>query len=149
MKTRSRPSHHGPGRYVYGWSDPRAWSPSALRRDYYWHKWKGWVLYVILVIAIALLFTGCATTMYAGVGYDIGNHEIRGVLESDNPFAFTQETWDNPIGIIGLTYPLGEHWDLDYRHISPLGSKDIVTSDALTVIVKIGGSRAGWGLRDR
>ena len=149
MKTRSRRSHHGPGRYVYGWSDPRAWSPSALRRDYYWHKWKGWLLYVIVCIALALLLGGCATTIYGGFGYDIGDNHVTGSIGPPREILFREEAWKNPTGIIGARYPIGDDFELDFRHISSLGSgDDIVNSDNLSFLMKFGGSRSGWGLRD-
>ena len=98
-----------------------------------------------------MLLSGCATTMYAGVGYDIGGNEIKGVFDTDtDTIVFRQDAWKNPTGIVGLRYPLGENFELDYRHISSLGSgSDIVNSDNLSIIMKIGGSREGWGMEPR
>jgi len=96
---------------------------------------------------MAAMLSGCATTLYGGVGYDVGGSEVKGVLPTDtDTIVFRQDAWDNPIGIVGLRYPMGKHFELDYRHISSLGSgSDIVNSDAVSVIVKIGGSKEGWG----
>jgi len=98
-----------------------------------------------------MLLSGCATTMYAGVGYDIGGNEIKGGFDTNtDTIVFRQDAWKNPTGIVGLRYPLGEHFELDYRHISSLGSgSDIVNSDNLSIIMKIGGSREGWGMEPR
>jgi len=100
-----------------------------------------------IIIFSLLLLQGCATTLYGGVGYDVGGSEIKGVFDTDtDTIVFRQDAWDNPIGIVGLRYPLGENFEIDYRHISSLGTgHDIVNSDAVSVLFKIGGSRRGWG----
>ena len=100
-----------------------------------------------IMILAAVLLNGCATTMYAGVGYDVGGSEFRGVADTDaSTVIFRQDAWSNPVGIAGLRYPMGENFELDYRHISSFGSHDLVNSDVLSVIFKIGGSRQGWGM---
>ncbi len=100
------------------------------------------------IIFLAALLQGCATSMYAGVGYDFGGSEIKGVADTDtDTIIFRQDAWSNPVGILGLRYPVGDHFEIDYRHTSSLGSgDDIVNSDAISVLLKIGGSRRGWGL---
>ena len=102
------------------------------------------------ILPLALLLSGCSTTMYGGIGYDIGGAQIQGVADTDtDTVIFQEDLWDNPIGIVGLRYPLGDHVELDYRHTSNLGSgNDIGQSDAVSVLIKIGGSRRGWGIRD-
>ncbi|MFB3104985.1 MAG: hypothetical protein ACE1ZA_08660 [Pseudomonadales bacterium] len=105
-----------------------------------------------IIIFAALLLNGCAaTTIYAGVGYDVGGSDITGVLDTDtSTIVFREEAWKNPVGVVGMRYPLGENFELDYRHISSLGSgDDIVNSDAISLLFKIGGSRQGWGLEPR
>lgn len=104
-----------------------------------------------IIFLSLLLLQGCATTLYGGVGYDFGGSELKGVLDTDtDSIVFRQDAWENPIGILGLRYPMGDHWELDYRHISSFGGDDLINSDAISVIVKIGGSREGWGdNRDR
>ncbi len=104
-----------------------------------------------IIILAALLLNGCATTIYAGLGYDVGQSDIKGVLDTDtDTIVFREEAWKNPVGIVGMRYPLGENFELDYRHISSLGSgPDIVNSDAISLLFKIGGSRRGWGLDAR
>ena len=99
-----------------------------------------------IIIFLALLLQGCATTLYGGVGYDIGGSELKGTLDTDtDTIVFRQDAWSNPVGIVGLRYPLGDNIELDYRHISSFGSNDLVNSDAVSVLFKIGGSRRGWG----
>lgn len=103
-----------------------------------------------IIIFAALLLSGCATTLYGGVGYDIGNNYVTGVTGPPREILFREEAWKNPTGIIGLRYPVGENFELDFRHISSLGDgDDIVNSDNLSFLMKFGGSREGWGLRDR
>jgi hypothetical protein len=98
------------------------------------------------ILPLALLLSGCATTMYGGVGYDVGGSELKGTLPTDtDTIVFRQDAWSNPVGIVGLRYPIGDHFELDYRHISSFGSNDLVNSDAVSVLIKIGGSRRGWG----
>ena len=101
-----------------------------------------------IIIFSLLLLQGCATTFYGGVGYDFGGSELKGVLDTDtDTIVFRQDAWENPVGILGLRYPLGDHFELDYRHTSSLGSdEDLVNSDAVSFILKIGGSRRGWGM---
>lgn len=104
----------------------------------------------ITIIIAALLLNGCATTLYGGVGYDVGGSELKGTLDTDtDTIVFRQDAWSNPVGILGLRYPMGKHFELDYRHISSFGSNDLVNSDAVSVIMKIGGSREGWGQQER
>lgn len=99
------------------------------------------------IIFAALLLQGCATTLYGGVGYDFGGSELKGVLPTEtDTIVFRQDAWENPVGILGLRYPMGDHFELDYRHTSSLGGDDLINSDAVSVIMKIGGSRRGWGL---
>jgi hypothetical protein len=103
-----------------------------------------------IIFLAALLLSGCATSMYAGVGYDIGGSEFKGVLATDtDTIVFRQEAWKNPVGIVGLRYPLGENFELDYRHISSIGGGDLVNSDAISLLFKVGGSRQGWGMEPR
>lgn len=100
-----------------------------------------------IIIFASILLSGCATTIYGGVGYDFGGSELKGVLETDtDSIVFRQDAWENPIGILGVRYPLGESFELDYRHISSFGGDDLINSDSVSLIMKIGGSRRGWGL---
>ncbi len=103
---------------------------------------------VSLLILVAAL-SGCATTIYGGIGYDIGQNMITGSTGPPREILFREEAWKNPTGIIGLRYPVGENFELDFRHISSLGAgDDIVNSDNLSFLMKFGGSREGWGQRD-
>ncbi len=102
----------------------------------------------LLILAAAL--SGCATTIYGGVGTDVGRNYVTGVLVTDNSIFFREEAWKNPTGVLGARYPIGDNFELDFRHVSSLGDgDDIVNSDNLSFLMKFGGSRSGWGLRDR
>ena len=99
-----------------------------------------------ILLFLPLLLCGCATSLHMGMGYDFSDSDINGVVDTDTETViFHKEVWSNPVGIVGLSYPITEHLDLEYRHISSLGGEDLISSDTLSVILTIGGSREGWG----
>jgi len=100
----------------------------------------------LLILGVVLL-AGCATRLEMGIGYDVLSNQVEGITEINGETIFFEEdAWADPIGIIGLSWDLSPNWKLDYRHISSLDDNDIVTSDALSIIFMVGGSREGWGM---
>lgn len=101
-------------------------------------------LLIMLLVACAHN-AGCAsTTFYGGAGVNIANPGVRVIYPDEagslaGQTAFETDYWRNPVGILGVRQPLGDHFELDYRHISSMGGHDSVSSDAVSFLFKFEG----------
>ncbi len=102
--------------------------------------WKGigWGLILAIPFWSVVIFflVGCEATYQFGVGAELHNSEAD---FGDHK----HDTWKNPTGVVGVSYPLMENLVVDYRHISGLGGSDSVTSDNLSLLLTFKGSKAG------
>lgn len=95
---------------------------------------------ISILLISGLFLCGCEATYQLGIGYELRDTEKDFRDIDTGKLLGKVETWSNPTGIVGVSYPLMDNLILDYRHISSLGGRDNVTSDNLSLLIQFKGS---------